>query len=93
MAILDEFKPEQARTLFGSADTRKSRTIIKQQEVRVGNPVRIKPSDGAGQHEGGGHEMRVRPIQKDGRIVGVITECGCGEAVRILFEFEEAAER
>ncbi len=72
------------------AESRKATTvnskIIKNGAVKLGTPHKIHSRDEVMRTRA--HQPQVLPIKKNGEIIGVISECSCGEVVKVYFDYE-----
>ena len=62
--------------------------IIRNQAIKLGTPHKIHSKE---EHRRiRSHQPQVLPIKKNGEIIGFISECACGEVVKVYFEYEPA---
>ncbi len=69
-----------------SESTAFKRKLFKSKNVKVGSSTRIALVDDADDTK---QETKVTPIKKDDEIIGIMTECSCGEALKIFFTYEK----
>ncbi len=87
----NEFMTDNQGSIFKKSNASFTRqSVIKKDEVRLGNSKRIEPKV---HQPNADHDGQVFPITEDGQVVGFVYECSCGEVAKIMFEFEEAVNR
>ncbi|HQU73772.1 MAG TPA: hypothetical protein PKV71_15035 [Calditrichia bacterium] len=90
MAKLDGFKPEQIQAAFDKPKEPLRNNVIKKPLFNSARVVKIEAAQvGHGGEDGAENcQIRVRPLQNDGQLVGIVAECSCGQKTRIMFEYE-----
>ena len=87
----NEFITDQTGGIFQSAGIRKVKTpVIKSSHVIYGNPRKIRPDNAARSHA---HQSNAFPLMDGDDVIGFVYECSCGEVTKILFDYEQEAER
>lgn len=86
-----DFITDQKGTIFQNTGSQKCRaTVIKSSHVVFGTPKKIRPEYTAKSHR---HQANAFPLMEGDNIVGFVYECSCGEVTKILFDYEQEAER
>lgn len=87
----NEFVTGKNGSIFQKTAVRKINTpVIKSNHVVFGNPKKIKYQASAGAQP---HQGNAFPLMDGDTIIGFVYECSCGEVTKILFDYEQEAER
>jgi len=86
MSVSNKFHADEKGSIFNKIKPKPSSNIIKNQYTHSGNPIKIKLAENENQKT---LKNSILPIKKDGEIIGFISECSCGEIVKVYFKYEE----
>ena len=79
-----EFKPHNNGDIFENKSKIIKNNVLKNQTVKVGDSKKI-----ISHHlDSGSTRTKITPIKNNDEIIGVMTECNCGEVIKIYFNYE-----
>ena len=79
-----EFKPQNKGDIFEYKSKIIKNNVLKNQTVKVNNAKKIISH----QIESESTRTNITPIKNNEEIIGVMTECHCGEVIKIYFNYE-----
>lgn len=86
----NEFKLSNNHDVYKSNhNNMRQKSIIKNNSLTVGQPTKIEPFDFSNGHL---HQSSVSPIEENGEIKGFVFECGCGEVIEVLLEYNNLSK-
>ena len=84
----NEFQPDNNGNIFRTKSKIIRHPIIKSNEVNIKQEKKFIPQT----HHTDTKKTKVSPIMNDNEIIGVMTECSCGEVIKIYFNYESGNE-
>ncbi len=79
-----EFQPDNNGDMFVAKSNIIKKNVLKNNSINVVSSKKIVSQN----LYAGANKTKVSPIKNNDEVIGVMTECACGEIIKIYFNFE-----
>lgn len=82
--MLKNFQPDNNGDMFLKKSKVIKNKVLKNSSINLTSSKRIVEQN----HQSGSSQTKVSPIKNNDEVIGVMTECSCGEVIKIYFNYE-----